>query len=194
MWRFEIPVICFTFGGKFVRTAKSRQHGVLLERTKRSSSFNDFPQFSWSDLTDKEEIGRWSFGCVFTVQNSNSDPLKNEQYHMSWDKKKLSGSCISKQETIIIIHVKLRWKSQSFFKGSQVSSSRKLRLRKLRPRKLRPLDKTIDILKRSFEWTFIYDNDRDSPQVSNHATIPRPVKGFVYFYSKQERKRQDRIR
>ena len=25
----------------------------LLERTKRSSAFNDFPQFSWSDLTDK---------------------------------------------------------------------------------------------------------------------------------------------
>ena len=34
----------------------------LLERTKRSSAFNDFPQFSWSDLTDKEEIGRGSFG------------------------------------------------------------------------------------------------------------------------------------
>ena len=33
---------------------------ALLERTKRSSAFNDFPQFSWSDLTDKEEIGRGS--------------------------------------------------------------------------------------------------------------------------------------
>ena len=59
------------------------------------------------------------------------------------------------------------------------------------PRKLRPLDKTIDILKLSFEF---YDNDRDSPQVSNHATIARPVKGFVYFYSKQEQRRQERIR
>ena len=115
---------------------------------------------------------------------------KNVHYHMSWDKKKLSG----KQETIIIIHVELRWKSQSFFKGSQVSSSRKLRLRKLRPRKLRPLDKAIAILKRCFESKFIYDNVRDAPQVSNHSTNPRPVKGFVYFYSKQERRRQDRCR
>ena len=30
----------------------------LLEHKKRSSAFNDFPQFSWSDLTDQEEIGR----------------------------------------------------------------------------------------------------------------------------------------
>ena len=37
----------------------------LLERTKRSSGFNDFPQFSWSDLTDKEDIGRGSFGFVW---------------------------------------------------------------------------------------------------------------------------------
>ena len=36
----------------------------LLERTKRSSAFNDFPQFSWSDLTDKEEIGRVWFRLV----------------------------------------------------------------------------------------------------------------------------------
>ena len=33
---------------------------ALLERTKRSSVFNDFPQFSWSDLTEKEKIGRGS--------------------------------------------------------------------------------------------------------------------------------------
>ena len=46
----------------------------LLERTKRSSAFNDFPQFSWSDLTDKEEIGRGSFGCVFTAKRSDGDP------------------------------------------------------------------------------------------------------------------------
>ena len=50
--------------------------------------------------------------------------------------KKFSGSFISKQETIIITHVELRLKSQSFFKGSEVSSSRKLR----------PFDKTTDIL------------------------------------------------
>ena len=34
----------------------------LLELTKRSSAFNDFPQFSWSD---KEEIGRVWFRLVW---------------------------------------------------------------------------------------------------------------------------------
>ena len=47
----------------------------LLERTKRSSPFNDFPQFSWSDLTDKEEIGRGSFGCVFTAKRSDGESV-----------------------------------------------------------------------------------------------------------------------
>ena len=47
----------------------------LLERTKRRSSFNDFPQFSWSDLTDKEEIGRGSFGCVFTAKRSDGESV-----------------------------------------------------------------------------------------------------------------------
>ena len=37
----------------------------LLERTKRSSAFNDFPQFSWSDLTEEEAIGRVWFGLVW---------------------------------------------------------------------------------------------------------------------------------
>ena len=37
----------------------------LLECTKRSSAFNDFPQFSWSDLTDKEEIGRVWFRFIW---------------------------------------------------------------------------------------------------------------------------------
>ena len=46
-----------------------------LERTKRSSAFNDFPQFSWSDLTDKEEIGRGSFGCVFTAKRSDGEAV-----------------------------------------------------------------------------------------------------------------------
>ena len=63
VWRYQYPVACSTFGGKLVRTAKSRQEAFmpsfgLLERTKRSSAFNDFPQFSWSDLTDKEVIGK----------------------------------------------------------------------------------------------------------------------------------------
>ena len=39
--------------------------------------------------------------------------------------KKFRGSCNSKQETIIIIHVELRWKSQSFFKGFEFSRTRK---------------------------------------------------------------------
>ena len=47
----------------------------LLERTKRSSSFTDFPQFSLSDLTDKEEIGRGSFGCVFTAKRSDGESV-----------------------------------------------------------------------------------------------------------------------
>ena len=47
---------------------------------------------------------------------------------------------------IIITHVELRLKSQSLFKVSEVSSSRKLRPPNFRPRKLRPVDKTIDIL------------------------------------------------
>ena len=37
----------------------------LLECTKRSSAFNDFPQFSWSDLTDKEVIGKVWFRLVW---------------------------------------------------------------------------------------------------------------------------------
>lgn len=47
----------------------------LLEHTKRSSAFNDFPQFSWSDLTDKEEISRGSFGCVCTVKRSDGESV-----------------------------------------------------------------------------------------------------------------------
>ena len=46
-----------------------------LERTKRSSAFNDFPQISWSDLADKEEIGRGSFGCVFTAKRSDGEAV-----------------------------------------------------------------------------------------------------------------------
>lgn len=47
----------------------------LLERTKKSSPFADFPQFSWSDVTDKEEIGRGSFGCVFTAKTSDGESV-----------------------------------------------------------------------------------------------------------------------
>ena len=46
-----------------------------LERTKRSLPLNDFPQFSWSELADKEEIGRGSFGCVFTAKTSDGDSV-----------------------------------------------------------------------------------------------------------------------
>ena len=64
----------------------------------------------------------------------------------------------SLRELIIYnIHLKLTSKTQT----SKTSDLENFRPRKLRPRKLRPLDKTIDILKRSFKWTFIYDNDRD---------------------------------
>ena len=69
-WRYQYPVTCSFFGGKLVRTAKSRQEAFmppfgLLELTKRSSAFNDFPQFSWSDLTDKEVIGKVWFCLVW---------------------------------------------------------------------------------------------------------------------------------
>ena len=47
----------------------------LLERTKKRSAFNDFPQFSWSDLTDKEEIGRENFGCVFIAKRSDGESV-----------------------------------------------------------------------------------------------------------------------
>ena len=46
-----------------------------LERTKRSSPLDDFPQFSWSELADKQEIGRGSFGCVFTAKTSDGDSV-----------------------------------------------------------------------------------------------------------------------
>ena len=46
-----------------------------LERTKRSSPLNDFPQFSWSELADKEQIGRGSFGRVFTAKTSDGDSV-----------------------------------------------------------------------------------------------------------------------
>lgn len=52
----------------------------LFERTKRSSAFNDFPQFSWSHLTDKEEIGRGSFGCVFTAKRSDGESSAKHVY------------------------------------------------------------------------------------------------------------------
>ena len=35
---------------------------------KRNSLFDNLPQFSWDDISDKEEIGRGSFGCVFTAK------------------------------------------------------------------------------------------------------------------------------
>ena len=44
-----------------------------LARPKKTSNFDGFPQFSWDDITDKEEIGRGSFGCVFTAKRSNGE-------------------------------------------------------------------------------------------------------------------------
>lgn len=35
---------------------------------KRSSLFDGLPKFSWDDISDKEEIGRGTFGCVFTAK------------------------------------------------------------------------------------------------------------------------------
>lgn len=52
----------------------------LFERTKRSSAFNDFPQFSWSHLTGKEEIGRGSLGCVFTAKRSDGESSAKHVY------------------------------------------------------------------------------------------------------------------
>lgn len=47
----------------------------LLQRSKPSSPLNDFPQFSWNELTNKEEIGRGSFGCVFTAKTSDGESV-----------------------------------------------------------------------------------------------------------------------
>ena len=33
------------------------------------------PQFSWDDISDKEEIGRGSFGCVFTAKQRDGEPV-----------------------------------------------------------------------------------------------------------------------
>ena len=52
----------------------------LFERTKRSSAFNNFPQFSWSHLTDKEEIGRGSFGCVFIAKRRDGESSAKHVY------------------------------------------------------------------------------------------------------------------
>ena len=40
---------------------------------KRSSLFDGFPQFPWDEITDKEEIGRGSFGCVLTAKQRDGE-------------------------------------------------------------------------------------------------------------------------
>ena len=42
---------------------------------KRISLFDNLPQFSWDDISDKEEIGRGSFGCVFTAKQRDGEPV-----------------------------------------------------------------------------------------------------------------------
>ena len=44
-----------------------------LARPTKSSIFGAFPRFSWDDITDKEEIGRGSFGCVFTAKRRDGE-------------------------------------------------------------------------------------------------------------------------
>ena len=80
-WRFRYPLTCSTFGGNLYALPSQGSMAFklpsfgLLERTKKSSPFADFPQFSWSDVTDKEEIGRGSFGCVFTAKTSDGESV-----------------------------------------------------------------------------------------------------------------------
>ena len=41
---------------------------------KKTSIFEAFPtQFSWDDIANLEEIGRGSFGCVFTAKQRNGE-------------------------------------------------------------------------------------------------------------------------
>ena len=43
-------------------------------RPKKTSIFEAFPtQFSWDDIANLEEIGRGSFGCVFTAKQRNGE-------------------------------------------------------------------------------------------------------------------------
>ena len=42
---------------------------------KRNSLFDGLPQFPWDDISDEEEIGRGSFGCVFTVKQCDGEPV-----------------------------------------------------------------------------------------------------------------------
>ena len=42
---------------------------------KRNSLFDNLPQFSWDDISDKKEIGRGSFGCVFTAKQRDGEPV-----------------------------------------------------------------------------------------------------------------------
>ena len=70
----------------------------------------------------------------------------------------------------------------------------KLKISIIISRKVRPLDKTIDILKRSFEWIFIYDNDRDSPQVSKSRNNPSTGKRLFILISNKSEDDKDTIR
>ena len=43
----------------------------IKKRVQSSPALQDLPTFKWSDLSDKEEIGRGSFGSVFVALNAS---------------------------------------------------------------------------------------------------------------------------
>ena len=90
-----------------------------------------YKTFYWSSIINAGLFVIWHLGLVttwvseiwsFEVWISENSKLQTpwKMISTSWvEIKKLSGSCISKQEKIIIIEVELRLKFKSFFKGSE---------------------------------------------------------------------------
>ena len=70
------PVACYVFGGKKTHNLDNMAFKLLsfaaLERPK-NSLFDGLANFAWSDISDKEVIGKGTFGCVFSAKWRNED-------------------------------------------------------------------------------------------------------------------------
>ena len=70
------PVACFVFGGKQTHNLDNMAFKLpslaALERPK-NSLFDGLANFAWSDISDKDVIGKGTFGCVFSAKWRNED-------------------------------------------------------------------------------------------------------------------------
>ena len=70
------PVACFVFGGKQIHNLDNMAFKLpslaALERPK-NSLFDGLANFAWSDISDKDVIGKGTFRCVFSAKWRNED-------------------------------------------------------------------------------------------------------------------------